>query len=310
MKQPLVSAWVKDEPKWREEWECNNGGCTAKRACQTQHPEVTEMMELWVSKAMAEDILLTGEVLRQKWTKFADLAGVPQDERLNLSDGWLTRFKARTGLKQFKRHGDAASADLETVKRERKRIQELIDKYGYKLQDIFNMDETGLFYAYVPYEFLSLHALIFRDRMPLDRGLSDKKHSGVKGRKVRLTYAFTYNADGSEKLSPIIIGKAKKPQAFQKKSGKQLGFYYRNNAKAWMTSALYQEWIQEWDSELRSKNRKILLLQDNFSGHIVPDGLRNIRVANFEPNLTVHVQPMDQGIIRCFKAHYHAKYIQ
>ena len=31
---------------------------------------------------------------------------------------------------------------------------------------------------------------------------------------------------------------------------------------------------------------------------------------NFEPNLTSHVQPLDQGIIKCFKAHYHARYIQ
>ena len=153
MMQPLVSAWVKDEPKWQEEWEHSNcdRGSKTKWAHQTQHPEVTKMMELWVSKAMAEGILLTGEVLCQKWTKFADLAGVPQDEHLNLSDGWLSRFKAHTGLKQFKRHGNAASADLETVKREQKCIQELINKYGYKLRDIFNMDETGLFYVYVPH---------------------------------------------------------------------------------------------------------------------------------------------------------------
>ena len=109
----------------------------AKWACQTQHPEVTEMMELWVLKAMAESVLLTGEVLRQKWAKFADLASVPQDESINLSDGWLSCFKAQTGLKQFKHHGDAASADLETVKREQKHVQELINKYGYELWDIF-----------------------------------------------------------------------------------------------------------------------------------------------------------------------------
>jgi DDE superfamily endonuclease len=108
----------------------------------------------------------------------------------------------------------------------------------------------------------------------------------------------------------VIIGKAKKPRAFGKKTGAQLGFYYRNNAKAWMTSSLYQEWLQQWDDELEAKGRKILLLQDNFSGHIVPDGLRNIHVENLEPNLTAHVQPMDQGIIRCFKAHYRTKYIQ
>ena len=146
--------------------------------------------------------------------------------------------------------------------------------------------------------------------MPPDRGLADKKSLGVKGRKVRLTYAFTSNADGSEKLPAMIIGKAKKPRAFQNKTGAQLGFYYRNNAKAWMTAVLYQEWLQRWDCELGAKNRKILLLQDNFSGHIVPDGLQNIQVENFEPNLTAHIQPMDQGIIQCFKAHYHAKYIQ
>ena len=77
-----------------------------------------------------------------------------------------------------------------------------------------------------------------------------------------------------------------------------------------MTCTLYQEWLREWDHKLGARNRKILLLQDNFSGHIVPDDLQNIRVENFQPNLTAHVQPMDQGIIRCFKSHYRAKYIE
>lgn len=143
-----------------------------------------------------------------------------------------------------------------------------------------------------------------------DRGLSDRKQSGVKSQKTRLTYVFTSNANGSEKLKPFVIGKAACPRAFNKKTGAQLGFYYRNNAKAWMTAHLYQEWIQQWDRELQAKGRKILLLQDNFSGHIVPDNLQNIRVENFEPNLTAHVQPNDQGIIQCFKAHYRARFIQ
>lgn len=108
------------------------------------------MMDLWVSKAMNDDILLTGEVLRQKWVAFANLVGIPEDERLKLSDGWLTRFKERNGLKEMKRHGEAASSSAETVEREQKRIQELIKKCGYELQDIFNMDETGLFYGYAP----------------------------------------------------------------------------------------------------------------------------------------------------------------
>jgi len=152
LKQPLLSRWLKDEAEWREQWaqagtKCNRN---VKRVRQTEHPQVSEMMDLWVSKAMNDKILLTGEVLRQKWNAFATLVGIPEDERLKLSDGWLTRFKDRMGLKEMKRHGEAASSTAETVEKERKRIQELIEEYGYELRDIFNMDESGLFYGYAP----------------------------------------------------------------------------------------------------------------------------------------------------------------
>jgi len=152
IKQPLVSSWLKDESKWREQWKQANkkSDRTAKRARQTEHPDVSEMMDLWVSKAMNDRVLLTGEVLRQKWNTFADLVGIPGDERLKLSDGWLTRFKERHGLAQSVRHGEAASAHGRTVEAERKRIRELIKSSGYELRDVFNMDETGLFYGYAP----------------------------------------------------------------------------------------------------------------------------------------------------------------
>ena len=120
---------------------------------------------------------------------------------------------------------------------------------------------------------------------------------------------FTANADGSTKLDLLVNGRAHKPRAFNGKTGSQLGFNYRNNAKAWMTASLYQEWLLEWDRKLWEDGRKILLLQDNFSGHIVPDTLTNIHVENFAPNLTAHVQPNDQGIIGSFKSHYHTRFI-
>ena len=107
------------------------------------------MLELWVSQAMWNKIMVTGEVLCQKWSTFADLVGVPKDDCLKLSDGWLAKFKIQNGLREFMCHGDAESSDAETVEAERKHIQALIEKYGYKLRNIFNMDETGLFYRCV-----------------------------------------------------------------------------------------------------------------------------------------------------------------
>ena len=145
--------------------------------------------------------------------------------------------------------------------------------------------------------------------MPPDHGLMNKRTSGTKGSKKQLTYALTANADGSEKLPPFVIGKSALPRVFQKKTDAQLGFYYHNNAKAWMVTTIYQEWLRDWDEKLRRQDRHILMLQDNFSAHIPPDGLTNVRVENFKANLTAHVQPNDAGIIHCFKAHYHGKFV-
>jgi len=67
--------------------------------------------------------------------------------------------------------------------------------------------------------------------------------SGKKKEKFRITIAFACNADGSEKLQPIYIGKSKKPRCFKKESPEQRGFYYRNNKTAWMTSEIFEEWV-------------------------------------------------------------------
>jgi hypothetical protein len=55
---------------------------------------------------------------------------------------------------------------------------------------------------------------------------------------------------------------------------------------------------------MQAQKRHILLLQDNISGHKVPKNLTNVVVENFLPNLTAHIQPMDAGVIRFFKARF------
>lgn len=112
------------------------------------------------------------------------------------------------------------------------------------------------------------------------------------------------NADGSDILPPFVIRKSKKPRAFKGKTGTQLGFHYRNNAKARMTSIFFEEWLTEWDLKLRNANQNVLLWVNNFTGHTAPATITNIWMEPFLPNLTSHVQPMDAGIIRCFKAQY------
>jgi Tc5 transposase DNA-binding domain len=70
------------------------------------------------TQAIEDGIDLTGEVLCQKSTKFANLVGIPKNNCLHLSEGWLTKFKARHNLKNKKQHGEGVSANLNAVEQD------------------------------------------------------------------------------------------------------------------------------------------------------------------------------------------------
>lgn len=90
-----------------------------------------------------------------------------------------------------------------------------------------------------------------------------------------------------------------------KKSGEQLGFYYRNNKKAWMTGELFKEFVQKFNEQMKSRNKSALLLLDNAPSHINPDfALSNTKILFLPPNTTSKIQPMDAGIIAAFKKRY------
>ena len=61
---------------------------------------------------------------------------------------------------------------------------------------------------------------------------------------------------------------------------------------------------------MRKQQRKVCLHLDNFSGHYVSYEPTNVELIFFAPNLTSWVQPLDAGIIRCFKAHYRRRFCQ
>lgn len=191
------------------------------------------------------------------------------------------------GLRSFVAHGEAGSASVEDAEAERQRLRVVCS--DYRREDIFNMDETSFFYRQLP-----------------SRGLAFGPMQGVKQDKTRLTLALCCNAAGSEKLPPLYIGKSAKPKCFGGRSPKTRGFLYEHSKKAWMNNFIFEAWIKQIDEDFRLKDRHILLLVDNFSGHALNSYTpSNIRLEFFAPNLTSLCQPLDQGIIATVKMYYH-----
>ncbi len=75
---------------------------------------------------------------------------------------------------------------------------------------------------------------------------------------------------------------------------------------------IFLEWLKGFD--LHASRHKVLLIMDNFSGHIPLDQLpnhiqlRNTTVFYLPPNATSKIQPCDVGIICNFKAYYRRRF--
>ena len=74
-------------------------------------------------------------MLLEKRKTFEEMLKVLEDKQLH-GVGWLSPFCRVYKIKAYRRHGEAGSVDLNAVKTERKRIQELLKKYAPK--DRFN----------------------------------------------------------------------------------------------------------------------------------------------------------------------------
>ena len=91
-------------------------------------------------------------------------------------------------------------------------------------------------------------------RLEPDRTLATRRLAGRKVNKECLSIALCVNADNSHKLKPLIIGKYERPCCFKNIKIQNMPITYRNNAKAWMITSLFQEWIREFDHQVGLKH--------------------------------------------------------
>jgi hypothetical protein len=79
-----------------------------------------------------------------------------------------------------------------------------------------------------------------------------------------------------------------------------------------MNTGVMKQWLYAFYQHIGTE-RRVVLLMDNFSAHSsaieeMPP-LANIRIAWLPLNATSRYQPLDQGIIQSFKAHYRRQWL-
>ena len=287
-----VSSWV-NEHRDQIIDAYNNRDITneAKRIRRPMYHEVDLTLFEWFKEARTNGVPITGVILKSKAEDYAVLHLLG---KIQFSDGWIDRWKKRHQISCVKMNGESEKVNMETVDDFKQRLSDIVK--GYSANNIFNADETGLFFRCMPTRTLNIKGL--------------KCFNGEQS-KERLSILFCCSLDG-EKLPPLVIGKSANPRALKGFPPGNLGVIYRNNRKAWMTGEIFSEWLLKIDRKFRSENRKILLFLDNFSGHNVEAiaKLTNVKVVFFPANCTSKLQPLDQGIIANFKYHYRSVMVE
>lgn len=232
----------------------------------------------------SEGVPINGPVLKTKAEEFADSLGI---DGWTCSNGWLDRWKRRHNIVFKTMSGERASVDETKTDAW---VEEVLlpTLNNYEEKDIYNMDETGLFWKLVP-----------------DKSFAFKNDrcKGQKKSKDRVTVLLCCNMDGSEKRRPLVIGKFANPRCFRNVT--RLPVDYKSNSCAWMTSEIFCEWLLSFDRDMHMQRRKVLLVMDNCSAHKIPEQpLRAVQVLFLPANSTAKLQPCDAGIIRNFKVHY------
>jgi len=238
---------------------------------------------------------VTGEILLTKaatiWPQIPQYIDQKPPE---FSQGWLANFKRRYGLKRRVQHGEAQGAYTDKIEEEMRAVRTLCGEY--REDDIYNMDETGLYWRRAP-----------------DAGLSTSTRPGVKKEKARVSVMCCVNYTGTHKLPLWIIGYSKLPRAFKNLNLSALNCAWRSNKKAWVTTFVMIEWLEMFYAHVGT-NREILLLMDNFSAHYTGVELRppppNIKVQWLPANSTSRFQPLDQGIIASLKMYYKKHWLE
>ena len=130
----------------------------------------------WFQRARSLNLPISGPLIQEKALSFAKSF---KKDGFKASNGWLNRFKTRHSISQAVICGESGCVDEEVVQSRKSHLPDITA--GYATCDIYNMDESGVFFRALP------------DKTLREKGTECK---GGKRSKERITAMFCVNMDG------------------------------------------------------------------------------------------------------------------
>lgn len=193
-------------------------------AFDSRHDQV---VYLWFKQKRTFGDPVTGALLKAKALQFhRQLYG---ETNFVASEGWLKNFKLRHGIKSLQVAGERMSANNKDADEFRKWFAAYIKKHKIKLENIYNADETGLYWRGLPRRTLIT--------------CNETNPAGWKVAKERVTTLNCANATGTHCIPLFVIGKSLWPDSFKKST--YFPFFYYQHPSAWMDRDGFTTWFED-----------------------------------------------------------------
>ncbi|CAF1065113.1 unnamed protein product, partial [Rotaria sordida] len=168
------------------DYETNQNQTVKRKSSDVNVQKLDEQVYEWFVQQRAKGIPISGPILQEQARDIAESLG-DQFASFKGSNGWLEKFRTRHNISHHIISGESSSVDVQTVDDWIQRLPKITD--GYDAKNIFNCDETALFFKAMP-----------------DKSLTFNKEEckGRKKSKERVTILFCVSSIG-EKLKPLVI---------------------------------------------------------------------------------------------------------
>lgn len=264
---------------------------------RTVHKELEDKLFEWYNECRAKGDYVSGPMISLKAQTLHKELGYT--DSFTASNGWLDRFKVRNGIKLCGLREVKTESDVSAVAPFKTELESLATWYNLTLDQVYNADETDLFWKMLPNP---------------ESDVNEVKAS-VRAYRERMTVLACANASGTHKLPVVCIGRGKKSRTFTSHEVKTMPVNYFSQETAWMDQDIFREWFHSYFVPTVRQHLRFhglpeaaLLLIDKSFSHPADQHLRSedgfFFCQMFPAKVKSLIQPMELGITSNMKRYY------